>query len=164
MGAKQLFIEHNQTACKDTSNSNKTRENEGVKNSANQDKALLGIHILVVDDSTINQVVAQKTLQKYGAKITTASDGKSGLDTYVDNNFDLILMDIEMPVLNGFEATELIKKTKKYQDRKIPILAYTTCSYEEVKVRMEATDMDGYISKPFNPAGIMKDIAHRVKR
>ena len=159
MEARHLFLSREQVTTTHPGNNVKQKQD-----SLNHEKALSGVRILIVDDSPINQIVAEKTLQKYGAITGVASNGKSGLKAYIDDSFDLVLMDIEMPVVNGFEATALIKKTKKYQAKRIPILAYTTCPYLEIKTRMEAIEMDGYVSKPFKPNTVMKDIVCRVNR
>ena len=163
MGAKSYHFDNNKvTKFQEFSNEDPFNYKDSPEH-ADKKKILSGICILIVDDSSINQIVAQKTLQKCGAKIRMASNGKLGLSAYINENFDLVLMDLEMPELDGFEATAMIKNTKKYQANKIPILAYTTHSYKEIKERMEEVGMDGYIGKPFTHDKVMSDIVHCVK-
>ena len=115
-------------------------------------------NILVIDDSPINLIVAEKTLSKFGAKCFRAISAKEGLRVYNQEKIDLILMDLHMPVIDGFQGTDLIRETEKFQKHPIPIMAYTTFSYDEVMDGIKKHKLDGYIGKPFTQAQVLGSI------
>lgn len=114
--------------------------------------------VLIVDDSPINLIVAEKTLSKFGASCLKAISAKEGLKVYSQNKVDLILMDLHMPVIDGFKGTDLIRETEKFQSYPIPIMAYTTFSYDEVMEGIKNHKLDGYIGKPFTQAQVLGSI------
>jgi CheY-like chemotaxis protein len=119
--------------------------------------------ILVIDDNPINLSVAEKTLHKFGAEALTSFSAKEGIQTFTSNTVDLILMDLHMPVIDGFEATQMIRATSAFQDRPVPILAYTTYSYNEVKDAIVKFELDGYIGKPFTQTQVLETILSVLK-
>lgn len=115
-------------------------------------------NILIVDGSIINLIVAEKTLSKFGATCFRAISAKKGMKVFSEQRIDLILMDLHMPVIDGFKGTDLIRETEKFQNYPIPILAYTTFSYDEVMYRIRSHKLDGYIGKPFTQAQVIGSI------
>lgn len=115
-------------------------------------------NVLIVDDSPINLIVAEKTLSKFGANCFRAISAKEGLKVFNQNRIDLILMDLHMPVIDGFKGTDLIRETEKFQSNPIPIMAYTTFSYDEVMEGIKKHQLDGYIGKPFTQAQVIGSI------
>lgn len=115
-------------------------------------------NVLIIDDSPINLIVAEKTLSKFGAKCHRALSAKEGLKKFNANDVDLVLMDLHMPVIDGFKGTDLIRETQKFQNNPIPILAYTTFSFDEVKEGIKEHKLDGYIGKPFTQAQVIGSI------
>jgi two-component system cell cycle response regulator DivK len=115
-------------------------------------------NVLIVDDSPINLIVAEKTLSKFGATCFRAISAKEGLKVYNQEKIDLILMDLHMPVIDGFKATDLIRETEKFHSFPIPIMAYTTFSYDEVMEGIKNHKLDGYIGKPFTQAQVIGSI------
>jgi len=121
-------------------------------------KVLEGINILVVDDNAINLIVADKTLKRFGATTFKALTGALGIACFDKENIDLILMDLQMPLMNGFETCLKLKAGFRYSERPAPVIAYTTFAFEEVKERLIKHKMDGYIGKPFTQSQVMSSL------
>jgi len=108
--------------------------------------------ILVVEDNAINQKVAQGLLKKFGVRVELAADGEEALTSLASLPFDLVLMDCQMPVMDGYEATQQIRhSSSKVLNREIPIIAMTANSMEGDREKCLAVGMDDFISKPVNP-------------
>lgn len=113
-----------------------------------------GFRVLLVDDNEINILLAQKVLEKLNANVSLARDGKQAHDLALEQKFDVILMDIQMPVMDGFEASTALRKAG-YQ---APIIALSANVYpEEIKTCFE-NGMNGHIGKPFTVDGIFNKI------
>tara|TARA_A100000171_G_scaffold52967_1_gene74727 strand:+ start:167 stop:610 length:444 start_codon:yes stop_codon:yes gene_type:complete len=125
-------------------------------------KLLDGINILVVDDNPINLTVADKTLAKFGGTSYKCLSAEDSVLAFKSKPIHLILMDLHMPGINGFEATKLIRETEEFKSNPIPILAYTTYSYNDVKAEIEACGMSGYIGKPFTHIQVIDTILEAV--
>lgn len=113
------------------------------------------LNILLVEDDLINQKVAKSILKRRNHLVTVADNGQIGVDFYLNNEYDIILMDIQMPVLDGIEATKLIRKFEKELNKKIIIIAVTAYSLEKDKERIMAAGMDNYLSKPYKPNDLL---------
>ena len=100
-----------------------------VESEAKIDKAISGSHILVVDDNRINQLVTRKILERNGYVCSIVDNGQKAVDIVQEEVFDLILMDINMPVMNGLDATALIRKA----NINTPIIALTAIDLEKLK-------------------------------
>jgi len=111
------------------------------------EKGQKAFRILVVDDKNENLQVAVRLLELVGFQTQEAVDGKEAIIKFEEWNPDLILMDMRMPVMDGYEATRLIKLTKK--GKLTPIIALTASSFEDERSRVETLDIQGYIRKPF---------------
>jgi signal transduction histidine kinase/DNA-binding response OmpR family regulator len=107
------------------------------------------LQILLAEDNKVNQALAIKMLEKRGYKVTVAVDGRQAVAAYEEESFDLILMDVQMPEMNGFEATAQIRLQEKGSNRHIPIIAMTARAMKEDKEECLAAGMDAYVSKPF---------------
>jgi signal transduction histidine kinase/CheY-like chemotaxis protein len=107
----------------------------------------LGLNVLVVEDNLINQKVAIAALKRLECKVETASDGQIAIDTLGQRSFDVILMDCQMPVLNGFLATAEIRALNLAPNT--PIIAMTANALPEDRQRCEEAGMDGFLTKPF---------------
>lgn len=111
-----------------------------------------GVRVLLVEDNELNQEIAMEILSSYGAKVTVANNGQVASDTFMDspiNSFDIILMDVQMPVMNGYEATKKIRLSNRL-DASIPIVAMTAGAYVEDINNAYAAGMDAHISKPID--------------
>jgi two-component system, sensor histidine kinase and response regulator len=105
-------------------------------------------HILLAEDNSVNQMLAVKLLQKRGYTITVAGNGKEVLAAMEKEEFDLILMDLQMPEMDGFEATGMIRGKEKLSGRRIPIVAMTAHALKGYREQCLAAGMDGYLTKP----------------
>lgn len=118
----------------------------------------LNASILVVEDNPVNQKFMMYTLKKYGCHITPASNGEEGLDQYRKREFDIILMDCQMPVMDGYKSTKCIRDLEfKNGVKKTPIVAVTANALKTDREKCLNAGMDDYISKPFT-----KDDLERV--
>ena len=108
---------------------------------------LKGLKILVVDDNQISVLITKKFLETSGVEVTYAYNGNEAIDLCKVHTYDLVLMDIHMPQLNGFQTAELIRSITV--NNYVPIIAFTTSSYYEVKDELFESGMNEYIQKPF---------------
>ena len=140
---------------------------ENVKKAANTEGSmstpkgefLTGQHILVVEDNKINQMLVANMLRKRGAQVTTANDGIDGLDAIGQGNFDLVLMDIQMPRMDGYRAVAEIRRLKS-EKSKLPIIALTASTYINEKEKAQLFGMTDHIGKPFSPDELLQKIAN----
>lgn len=108
-----------------------------------------GNRILIVDDNSINQAVLKGILEEDGYRVELASDGAQALELlFADSAFDLILMDVHMPVMGGYETTQILRKEHRFDA--IPIIAVSANTAAEEAVRIATSGVDGYISKPLH--------------
>jgi PAS domain S-box-containing protein len=124
-------------------------------------RELINKKILLVEDNDFNRLLATTILTTYGAVITEAWNGKVAIDMAAEQNFDLIIMDIQMPVMNGFEATRYIRQTLHSS---IPILALTANAVKGEKSKCIDAGMDEYIAKPFEETHLVKTICNMLKQ
>jgi len=115
-----------------------------------------GMNLLLVEDNEHNQFLAQTYLVRNGAKVTTAANGKIALDILKNNTFDIILMDIQMPEMDGNETTTYIRKSMKLD---VPIVACSAHALESEKERCLANGMNEYITKPYNESEMVRTLA-----
>lgn len=108
------------------------------------------LSILLAEDNIINQKITTRILEKRGWKVKTAVNGKDVLDFLEMEPFDAILMDAQMPVLDGFEATKIIRKNEEKSGRHIPIIALTARAMAEDRKKCFDCGMDGYVPKPID--------------
>lgn len=106
--------------------------------------------ILLVDDRDSNRMVALLLLQKLGFGVDVVSSGMEAVEAACHNNYKLILMDVQMPEFDGFDATRAIREAEAVTGRHTPIIALTALAMDGDKDRCLAAGMDDYISKPYN--------------
>ncbi len=121
-----------------------------------------GGRILLVEDNEINQKLIMKILSKEDYNVTIAENGAVALKTLEGNDFDLILMDIQMPVMDGYAATERIKSDET--KRKIPVIALTAHAMKGYEEKVYEAGFDGYLKKPIKKEELLGEIAARLKR
>jgi CheY-like chemotaxis protein len=119
----------------------------------------VGLRILLAEDNVVNQRLISRLLEKMGHHVTTVSDGQLALHLSGQEQFDLVAMDMQMPVMDGVEATEKIRAREKQSGRHLPIVAMTANAFEEDRQRCEQAGMDGYVAKPLNSKTIAAEIA-----
>jgi two-component system sensor histidine kinase/response regulator len=109
------------------------------------------LRILLAEDNVINQRLAVRLLEKQGHHVTVAENGKKALEALDRESFDLLLMDVQMPELDGFKTTCLIREKEKNSGRRLPIIALTAHAMKGDEERCLAAGMDGYLAKPIHP-------------
>ncbi len=115
-----------------------------------KERSFDGLHVLLVEDKAINQKVATKFLQKRGLRVTVADNGRVAVDTLKSQRVDLVLMDVQMPVMDGLDATREIRRVEDQagDGRHVPIVAMTAHAMTGDRERCLASGMDDYVSKP----------------
>jgi PAS domain S-box-containing protein len=106
------------------------------------------MNLLLVEDGRVNQIVAMKLLEDRGHKVTLATNGREAVDILATTSFDAILMDIQMPEMNGYEATTIIRQRELSSGKHVPIIAMTANAMKGDREQCLAAGMDDYISKP----------------
>lgn len=120
--------------------------------------SLKGSDILVVEDNEINKLITQKFLTKWGAQFFHAENGQVAVEMVKTRDFNCILMDIEMPIMGGYEATENIRKLDKSSAQQIPIIALTASALPDIQARIIKAGMNDFLIKPFNPKELRQKI------
>jgi len=116
------------------------------------------IRILLAEDNVINQTLAVRLLEKHGYSVTVAPDGQAAVGAFQTGVFDLVLMDIQMPGMDGFEATAAIREREKLTGGHIPIVAMTAHALVGDQQKCLASGMDGYVSKPIRTSELFATI------
>jgi CheY-like chemotaxis protein len=106
------------------------------------------LRILVVEDNPVNQRLAQRLLEKHGHAVTVAGNGREALSVLDGAAFDVVLMDVQMPEMDGLEATAAIRSRERGTGRRLPIIALTAQAMIGDRDRCLAAGMDGYLAKP----------------
>ena len=119
--------------------------------------------ILLAEDNETNQELILKMLEKTPLDVEVVSDGQTAVNHFNKNNYSMILMDIQMPVMDGLEATMKIRKTKKYHDHKIPIIALTAFAMKKDRQKCLDSGMDEYLTKPIRMDKLLRVIAKYLK-
>ena len=129
--------------------------------------SIQGLHVLLTEDNELNMEIAEFVLQNEGAVVTKAWNGQKAVDIFRKSRpgeFDAILMDIMMPVMNGYEAAKMIRSLDREDAKVIPIIAMTANVFTEDKMRAKEAGMDEHIAKPVDGKLLVKVINELVKR
>lgn len=124
----------------------------------------LPVKILLIDDNEVNQTVATNFLMLWGVQVDAALNGREGIELLKDKSYHLVLMDLQMPELNGFEATRIIRSMDDPYFKQIPIIALTASATNDVKISVLAVGMNDYVSKPFQPAELHATIGQYIPK
>ena len=128
------------------------------------EKSIKGLHILLAEDNELNMEIAEFVLQNEGADVTKAWDGQEAVELFRNSEpgeFDVILMDIMMPVMNGYEATKMIRSLDREDAKEVPIIAMTANAFTEDRIRAKEAGMDEHIAKPVDMELLVK-IIHKL--
>jgi CheY-like chemotaxis protein len=117
------------------------------------------LRILLAEDNSINQTIMTRVLRKLGHSATIAANGREALASWEDGSFELVLMDIQMPVMDGFECTPAIRLGDQRRNTHTPIVALTADAMKGDEERCLAAGMDGYLAKPFQSHHLYSAIA-----
>ena len=130
------------------------------------EKSIKGLHILLAEDNELNMEIAEFMLQNEGAEVTKAWNGQEAVELFRKSKpgeFDVILMDIMMPVMNGYEATKMIKSLDREDAKTIPIIAMTANAFTEDRLRAKEAGMDEHIAKPVDGKLLIK-VIHKLMK
>ena len=141
----------------------KTAEKAGLKGDTDSYKGLEGKRILVAEDNKINFFVANKFLTGWGVLVDHAEDGQLALEKIEKEEYDLILMDLHMPILDGIEATRIIRNSDNPRIKNIPIVALTAAIMSENHDRIEGLYINDYVLKPFKPQDLYQRLLKHIK-
>lgn len=122
-----------------------------------------GKRVLVVDDNEINLMMAKKFLDKWGLICEVVTSGQDALIKVFDTDYDLILMDLQMPEMDGYEVTSTIRSLDNTDLSNIPIVAVSADTYENVKFKIAEVGMNDFLSKPFNPMELLTVVYEYTK-
>ena len=128
------------------------------------EKSIKGLHVLLAEDNELNMEIAEFVLQNEGAEVTKAWNGQETVELFrksESGEFDVILMDIMMPVLNGYEAARRIRSLDREDAKKIPIIAMTANAFTEDRIRAKEAGMDEHIAKPVD-VGLLIKVIHKL--
>ncbi|MBF0495504.1 MAG: response regulator [Deltaproteobacteria bacterium] len=120
-----------------------------------------GAKVLLVEDNALNQQVATEILESVGLIVDVCNNGKEAVDAVVGTNYDLVLMDVQMPVMGGYEATRLVRQKDRF--KKLPIIAMTAHAMKGAKEECLAAGMNDYVSKPIDPAELFTVLARWIQ-
>ncbi len=137
-------------------------KSEEQKNVA--EKSIKGLHILLVEDNELNMEITEFVLQNEGADVTKAWNGQEAVELFSKSEsgeFDAILMDIMMPVMNGYEATKIIRSLDREDAKIIPIIAMTANAFTEDRIRAKEAGMDEHVAKPIDVELLIK-VIHKL--
>jgi CheY-like chemotaxis protein len=127
-----------------------------------ENRNITGMNILAVEDNQLNMEILQFLLEEAGAKVTAVSDGKQAVEYFADaasGTYDVILMDIMMPVMDGLEASKKIRELPEDKGKDIPIIAMTANAFVEDKEKTKEAGMNAHLTKPVNREEIIRVLA-----
>jgi CheY-like chemotaxis protein len=123
---------------------------------------LRSLRILVAEDNRVNQLVVTRMMEKQGHTVTVSASGREAIEALTRDNFDVILMDIHMPELDGLQATRMIRAREQYTGHHIPIIAVTAFAMKGDAEKCLEAGMDAYISKPIRASELFLKINQLV--
>ncbi len=138
-----------------------TDRSDRVETGEKQEASIRGMHILLAEDNELNMEIAEFMLQNEGAVVTKAWNGQEAVELFEKSRsgeFDVILMDIMMPVMNGYEATKMIRSLDREDAKEVPIIAMTANAFTEDRIRAKEAGMDEHIAKPVDMELLIKVI------
>lgn len=130
------------------------------------EKSIKGLHILLAEDNELNMEIAEFMLQNEGADVSKAWNGQEAVELFRNSEpgeFDVILMDIMMPVMDGYEAAKMIRSLDREDAKTIPIIAMTANAFTEDRIRAKEAGMDEHVAKPVDVELLIKVIHKLVK-
>lgn len=135
-------------------NSNELMQNDQMAHS----KEILDVRILLVEDNSVNVMVATRFLEKWGAEVSVAADGEQALKAVNETIFDLVLMDIQMPIMDGYTAVQEMRR----MGIGLPVIALTASALIDDRRKIYNAGMDDYVIKPFKPEQLLSKIQQYV--
>ena len=143
-----------------------TDRSDRVETREKQEASIRGMHILLAEDNELNMEIAEFMLQNEGAVVTKAWNGQEAVELFKKSRsgeFDVILMDIMMPVMNGYEATKMIRALDREDAKEVPIIAMTANAFTEDRIKAKAAGMDEHVAKPVDVELLIK-VIHKLMK
>jgi CheY-like chemotaxis protein len=156
----ELTHKNDETMSEVNSEITKTFESARKTSPIFQDET--GLRVLIAEDNLLNVMLMKKMLAKWDIIPTIARNGEEAIELLKFGHFDIVLMDIQMPVLNGFDAAKGIRRLKDAKKAGIPIIAVTAAAFNSMKEQVLNSGMNDYLPKPFNPNDLMEKIHQLV--
>ena len=138
---------------------------ENLRETGMEQASLKDLNILLVEDNELNMEIAQFLLEEEGVNLTLAWNGEEALEQFEKSSigqFDAILMDVRMPIMDGYEATKQIRACKRQDAKSIPIVAMTANAFTEDRFASKKAGMNAHLSKPLNMNLLIKTVAQLV--
>jgi len=129
-----------------------------------ENNSLNNIQVLVVEDNKVNQIVVSQFLNRWGCNYDIADNGLNALEKIKERAYQLILMDLQMPELDGYETTKIIRKNERETKQHIPIIALSASALMEIRAKTRKIGMDGFVTKPFMPDQLFNTMKHFVNK
>ena len=126
-------------------------------------KSLGGLRVLLAEDNQVNALVASRTLGRWDITVTTAKNGEEAVKLAQTETFDLVMMDLQMPVMDGYEAAQQIRRLG-FSSNDLPIIAFSASTLVGEQIQASSCGMDDFISKPFNPLDLYKKLEKYASR
>ncbi|MAL16920.1 MAG: hybrid sensor histidine kinase/response regulator [Balneola sp.] len=127
-------------------------------------KSLSGLKVLLAEDNLVNQKVMLRFLERWNVEMKVVDNGFEAVEAIKENNYDVVLMDLQMPKMDGYEASENIRKLDDPYKRKTPIIALTAAALKEVREKVYASGMNDFVTKPFNPADLEQKLFQFIEK
>ena len=143
-----------------------TDRDRKVETGEKTEVSIRGLHILLAEDNELNMEIAEFILRNEGAEVTKAWNGQEAVELFRKSEpgeFDVILMDIMMPVMNGYEATKIIRSLDREDAKAVPIIAMTANAFTEDRIRAKEAGMDEHIAKPVDAKLLVKIVYELVE-
>ena len=141
-----------------------TDRSDRVETGEKQEASIRGMHILLAEDNELNMEIAEFMLQNEGADVSKAWNGQEAVELFRNSEpgeFDVILMDIMMPVMDGYEAAKMIRSLDREDAKEVSIIAMTANAFTEDRIRAKEAGMDEHIAKPVDTELLVK-IIHKL--
>ncbi|WP_455191537.1 ATP-binding protein [Eubacterium ramulus] len=141
-----------------------TDRESSVETGEKAEDSIRGLHILLAEDNELNMEIAEFMLQNEGADVSKAWNGQEAVEVFRNSEpgeFDVILMDIMMPVMNGYDATKMIRSLDREDAKAIPVIAMTANAFTEDRIRAKEAGMDEHVAKPVNVELLIK-VIHKL--
>ena len=142
----------------ETSDSSETASSQPVNEIANR-----SLNVLLAEDNNVNQQLMIRILERANHQVTIANNGREAVDFATSQDFDVVLMDVQMPIMDGVQATEEIRRFEQTTGRRLPIIALTAHAMKGDRDKCLASGMDAYISKPIQVDELMRALAEKVQ-
>ena len=129
-----------------------------------KERNLKGLRILIVEDNLINIKVLEKFFSKWNVNIQTAMNGKFAVEKVIGEDFDVILMDLQMPEMDGYQASKAIRSLPENKKRNIPIIALTADAMLDVREKIIEAGIDKFLTKPFQPEELYSALSSYLQK